>query len=50
MYIRKLFWSTQHLTKTCFNPLMPKISIVILLTAHHMDLVMLVWRIWYWIN
>ena len=32
------------------NPLTPKISLVILLTVCHTVLVMLVWRIWYWIN
>ena len=31
-------------------PLTPKISITILLTVCHIVLVMLVWRIWYWIN
>ena len=34
----------------CLNPLTPKISLVILLTVCHTILVMLVWRIWYWIN
>ena len=32
------------------NPLTPKISLVILLTVCHTVLVMLVLRIWYWIN
>ena len=32
------------------NPLTPKISLVILLTVCQMILIMLVWRIWYWIN
>ena len=32
------------------NPLTPKISFIILLTVCHLALVMLVWRIWYWIN
>ena len=32
------------------NPLIPKISLVILLTVCQMILIMLVWRIWYWIN
>ena len=32
------------------NPLTPKISLVILLTVCHTVLVMLVWRIWDWIN
>ena len=32
------------------NPLTPKISLVILLTLCHIVLVMLVWRIWCWIN
>ena len=36
--------------KTFLNPLTPKISLVILLTVCHIVLVMLVWRIWYWIN
>ena len=30
------------------NPLTPKISLVILLTASHTILMMLVWRIWFW--
>ena len=33
-----------------FNPLTTMISLVILLTVCHTVLVMLVWRIWYWIN
>ena len=32
------------------NPLTPKISFVILLTLYYIVLVMLVWRIWCWIN
>ena len=32
------------------NPLTPKISLVILLNVCQMILIMLVWRIWYWIN
>ena len=32
------------------NPLTPKISLVILFTLCHIVLVMLVWRIWCWIN
>ena len=32
------------------NSLTPKISLVILLTVCHIVLVMLAWRIWYWIN
>ena len=32
------------------DPLTPKISLVILLTVYHLVLVMLVLRIWYWIN
>ena len=32
------------------NPLTPKISFVILVTVCHTVLVVLVWRIWYWIN
>ena len=30
--------------------LIPKISLVILFTVSHTVLVILVWRIWYWIN
>ena len=33
-----------------FNSLTPKISLVILLAVSHAVLVMLVWRIWYWIH
>ena len=33
-----------------FNPLTPRISLVILLTVCHTVLVMLICRIWYWIN
>ena len=33
-----------------FNPLTPKISLVILLTVCQTILIMLVWRIWYQIN
>ena len=32
------------------NPFTLKISLVILLTTYHTVLVMLVQRIWYWIN
>ena len=32
------------------NPFTPKISLAILLTVCHNILIMLVWRIWYWIN
>ena len=32
------------------NPLTPRISFVILLTLYYIVLVMLVWRIWFWIN
>ena len=32
------------------NPLTPMISLVILLTVCQMILIMLVWRIWYWIT
>ena len=31
------------------NPLTPKITLAILLSVYHTVLVMLVWRIWYWI-
>ena len=34
----------------CFNPLTPKISLVILSTVSHTVLVMLVWRIWDCLN
>ena len=33
-----------------FNPFTPKISLLILLTVCYTVLVMLTWRIWYWIN
>ena len=33
-----------------FNPLTTKISLIILLAVSHTVLVMLVWRIWYWIH
>ena len=33
-----------------FNPLTPKISLVVLLTVCHIVLVILAWKIWYWIN
>ena len=39
-------WGLQSL----INPSTPKISLVILLTVCQMILIMLVWRIWYWIN
>ena len=32
------------------NPSTPKISLVILVTNCHINLMMRVWRIWYWIN
>ena len=35
---------------TSINALTPKISLEILFTVGHIVLVMLVWRIWYWIN
>ena len=35
---------------TAINPLTPKISFAILLTFFPIILIMLVWRIWYWIN
>ena len=47
--LRETDRSTVHDTDV-FNPLTPKISLVILLTVCHMVLVMLVWRIGYWIN
>ena len=34
----------------CFNSLTPKISLVIHLAVCHTVLMMLVWRIWDWIN
>ena len=33
-----------------FNPFTHKISLVILLTVYHTIFMMLVQRIWYWIN
>ena len=40
------------LFQVCYllNPLTLKISLVILLTVCQMILIMLVWRMWYWIN
>ena len=45
-------WSNNMKTihKRWLNPLPPKIALVILLTVCHTVLVMLVWRIWDWIN
>ena len=37
-------------TKVIINPLTPKISLVILPTICHKTLMILIWRIWYWIN
>ena len=37
-------------TGKTLNPLTPKISLVILITVYQTILIMLVWRIWYWIN
>ena len=45
--------TTEPLAMQCigdFNPLTPKISVVILLTVCQMILIMLAWRIWYQIN
>ena len=39
-----------HTKSTPFNPSAPKISLVIPLAVCHLVLLMLVWRIWYWIN
>ena len=41
---------TFQLLVFCFNSLTPKMSLAILLTVCHTVLVMLVWRIWDWIN
>ena len=37
-------------TVLTLNPFTPKITLAILFTVYHTVLVMLVWRIWYWIN
>ena len=42
-----IIWSAPVL---CLNSLTPKISLVILFTVCHTVVVMLIWRIWYWIN
>ena len=41
---------TDKAMKFLIIPLTPKISLVILLNIYHIVFVMLVWRIWYWIN
>ena len=46
----RIIFSLCNLVNIAFNPLMPKISLVILLTVCHTILMMLVLRIWYWIN
>ena len=38
---------THSMLSVTFNPLTPKISLVILLTVYHIVVVMSVWRIWY---
>ena len=43
-------WFNFDLVENCFNLLTPKILSVILLTISHTVLVMLVWRIWYWMS
>ena len=50
-----VFWSQSMALRfavliTTLNPFTPKISLTILLTVCHTVLVMLVSRIWYWIN
>ena len=50
-----VFWSQSMALRfavliTTLNPLTPKISLTILLTVCHIVVVMLVSRIWYWIN
>ena len=46
----KISLKTDKATKFLIIPLTPKISLVILLNIYHIVFVMLVWRIWYWIN
>ena len=43
-------WVNFDWVENCFNLLTPKILSVILLTISHTVLVMLVWRIWYWMS
>ena len=54
LWINFLIYDKQRALLFCsrftFNPLTPKISLLILLSVGHTVLVMLVWRIWYWIN
>ena len=47
--LQELF-EADHQWSQPINPLTPKISLVILPTVCHTVLVMLVWRIYYWIN
>ena len=52
-YVFIVFYTFQVRDQTMDNrldPLSPRISLVILLTVSHAVLVMLVGRIWYWIN
>ena len=58
-YIRTPYWSIMlylfavflvHMITMCLNPLTTKISPVILLTVCHTFHLMLVWKIWNWIN
>ena len=46
----KISLKTDKAMKFLIIPLTPKILLVILLNICHIVLVMLVWRIWYWIN
>ena len=46
----KISLKTEKAMKFLIIPLTPKISLVILLNIYHIVFVMLVWRIWYWIN
>ena len=53
MYPQTFLNETQRIVSLLFsqvNPLLPKISLVILLTFCHSILIMSVWRIWHWIN
>ena len=46
----KISLKTDKAMKFLIIPLTPKILLVILLNICHIVLLMLVWRIWYWIN
>ena len=40
----------EHEVVIQLNPFTPKITFIILLTVRLISVMMLIWRIWYWIN